>query len=164
MVSPWTLSLFSKLVSFNISVCVMLSYFSHVWLFATSWTVICQASLAMGFSRQKYWCGVPFSSLGDLPDQGLTAGLLNCRQILYRLSQSTLPKFIPLCLLLVQIGANEFIHLAIQQTFIDYLPFADSVGTYWRSWRKINSLFGNTFPQRFSKKLLVLTKRKTFKL
>ena len=29
MVSPWTLSLFSKLVSFNISVCVMLSYFSH---------------------------------------------------------------------------------------------------------------------------------------
>ena len=65
---------------------------------------------------------------------------------------------------LLIIGANEFIHLAIQQTFIDYLPFVDSVGTYWRSWRKINSLFGNTFPQRFSKKLLVLTKRKTFKL
>ena len=25
---------------------------------------------------------------------------------------------------------SSFIHLAIQQTFIDYLPFADSVGTY----------------------------------
>ena len=25
----------------------------------------------MGFSRQKYWCGVPFPSLGDLPDSGI---------------------------------------------------------------------------------------------
>ena len=31
---------------------------------------------------------------------------------------------------LLIIGTNEFIHLAIQETFIDYLPFADSVGTY----------------------------------
>jgi len=25
----------------------------------------------MGFSRQEYWSGVPFSSPGDLPDPGI---------------------------------------------------------------------------------------------
>ena len=28
---------------------------SHVRLFATPWTVACQAPLFMGFSRQEYW-------------------------------------------------------------------------------------------------------------
>ena len=40
------------------SVCV-LSYFSHVWLFATLWTVAHQAPLSMGFSRQEYYSGIP---------------------------------------------------------------------------------------------------------
>ena len=30
--------------------------------------VACQAPLSMGFSRQEYWSGLPFSSPGDLPD------------------------------------------------------------------------------------------------
>ena len=30
---------------------------SHVWLFATPWTVTYQAPLSMGFSRQEYWSG-----------------------------------------------------------------------------------------------------------
>ena len=33
---------------------------SHVWLFATPWTVACQAPLSMGFSRQEYWNRLPF--------------------------------------------------------------------------------------------------------
>ena len=37
---------------------------------ATPWTVAYQAPLSMGFSRQEYWSGLPFSSLGDLPDPG----------------------------------------------------------------------------------------------
>ena len=44
---------------------------SHVRLFATPWTVAYQASLSMGFSRQEYWSGLPFPSLGDLPDPGI---------------------------------------------------------------------------------------------
>ena len=32
------------------------------------WTVVCQASLSMGFPRQEYWSGLPFPSPGDLPD------------------------------------------------------------------------------------------------
>ena len=37
-------------------------------LFATLWTVACQASLPMGFPSQEYFSGLPFPSLGDLPD------------------------------------------------------------------------------------------------
>ena len=51
-------------------VCV-LSHFSCVWLFVTLWTVACQAPLSMGFSRQEYWSGLPYSPPGDLPDPGM---------------------------------------------------------------------------------------------
>ena len=39
---------------------------SHVWLFENPWTVAYQAPPSMGFSRQEYWSGLPFPSLGDL--------------------------------------------------------------------------------------------------
>ena len=51
-------------------VCV-LCRFSHVWLFATPWTVARQAPLSMGFSRQEYWSGSPDPPPGDLPDSGV---------------------------------------------------------------------------------------------
>ena len=37
----------------------------------TLWTVVCQASLSLGFSRQEYWSGLPCPSPGDLPDLGI---------------------------------------------------------------------------------------------
>ena len=40
---------------------------SHVRLFATPWTVACQAPPSMGFSKHEHWRGLPFPSLGDLP-------------------------------------------------------------------------------------------------
>ena len=59
------------LISFiyNLYAC-MLGRFSHVQLFATIWTVVCQAPLSKGFSRQEYWSGLP-SPPGDLPDPGI---------------------------------------------------------------------------------------------
>ena len=44
---------------------------SHVRVFATPWTVACQAPLSMGFSRQECWSGLPFPSPGDLSDPGI---------------------------------------------------------------------------------------------
>ena len=44
---------------------------SCVRLFETPWAVACQAPLSMGFSRQKYWSGLPFLSPGDLSDWGI---------------------------------------------------------------------------------------------
>ena len=37
----------------------------------TPWTVVRQALLFMGFSRQEYWSGLPFPPPGDLPDLGI---------------------------------------------------------------------------------------------
>ena len=48
----------------------MLSCFSSVWLFATLWTVACQAPLSMRFSRQ-YWSGLPCPPPGVLPEPGI---------------------------------------------------------------------------------------------
>ena len=55
---------------------VQLQLLQHYWLghlslslvakwcltLVTPWTVACQAPLSMGFSRQEYWCGLPFPS------------------------------------------------------------------------------------------------------
>ena len=49
-------------------VCVCVCVLSHVQFFVTPWAVGCQAPLSMGFSRQEYWSGLPFPSLGHLPD------------------------------------------------------------------------------------------------
>ena len=35
------------------------------------WTVAHQAPLSMGFSRQEYWSGLPFSSPGNFSDPGI---------------------------------------------------------------------------------------------
>ena len=43
-------------------------------LFATPWTVAYEVPLSMGFSRQEYWNGLPFSSAGDLPNPGIEHG------------------------------------------------------------------------------------------
>ena len=32
---------------------------THIRLFATLWTVVCQAPLSVGFSTQGYWIGLP---------------------------------------------------------------------------------------------------------
>ena len=58
--------------SWIISFCALYAHFlSHVQLFATPWTVACQALLFMGFSRQEYWSGLPFPPPGDLPNPGI---------------------------------------------------------------------------------------------
>ena len=60
----------------------------------TPWTVACQAPLSMGFSRQEYWSGLPFPSLGDLPNPGIKPGLPHWWQSLYQLSYEGSPCFI----------------------------------------------------------------------
>ena len=49
----------------------VLSRFSPIQLFATQWTVACQAPLSTGFSKQEYWSGLPCPPPGDLPDPGI---------------------------------------------------------------------------------------------
>ena len=87
---------------------------SRVLLFATPWTVVHQAPLSVGFSRQGYWSGLPFPSPGDLPDPGTELGLLHCRQMLYPLSHQGSPwKLLR--------GTIEIVHVCVQSclTFFD---------------------------------------------
>ena len=51
---------------FSLCTCVL----SRVQLFKTPWPVACQIPLPMEFSRQEYWCMLPFPTPGDLHDQG----------------------------------------------------------------------------------------------
>ena len=54
----------------------MPSHFSHVQLLTTSWTVVCQAPLTMGFSRQEHWNGLSCLPPEDFPTQGSNPHLL----------------------------------------------------------------------------------------
>ena len=47
------------------------------WLFATLWTIVPQAPLSTGFTRQEYWSRLPFPPSGDLrppPPRARTRG------------------------------------------------------------------------------------------
>ena len=55
---------------------------SHILFFLSPWTVALRAPLSMGFPRQEYWSGSPFSSPGDLPNPG-TEPMSPGRQVLY---------------------------------------------------------------------------------
>ena len=54
-----------------------LSHSSRVQLFATLWTIACQAPLSMGFCRQKYWSGLLCLLLGNLPHSGIEPSILH---------------------------------------------------------------------------------------
>ena len=67
----------------------MLSRFSRVRLFATPWTVACQAPLFMGFSRQEYWSRLPCPPPGDLPDPGTEPSSLKPHALAARFSTTS---------------------------------------------------------------------------
>ena len=67
----WLYMVYLKLVVIINFIRCMLSCSSHVWLFVTPWTVVCQAPLSMGFSRQEYWSGLPHPPPEDLRDAGM---------------------------------------------------------------------------------------------
>ena len=47
----------------------MLKLLQSCLTFVTLWTVAHQAPLSMELSRQEYWSGLPFPSLGNLPNE-----------------------------------------------------------------------------------------------
>ena len=57
----------SKVNALGLFCVVLLLSHSIVSNSATSWTVVSQALLSMGFPRQEYWSGLPIPSPGDLP-------------------------------------------------------------------------------------------------
>ena len=97
----------------------MLSCFSHVWLFATPWTVALQAPLGR---RNPLWdspgknTGVGSLSLfqGIFPTQGLNWSFLHCRWILYQLSYQGNPNWwLTMVLICLSLMTNDVTYLFI---------------------------------------------------
>ena len=49
----------------------MVNHFSPVQVFETLWTIVHQAPLSKGFSRQEYWSGLSCPPPGNLPKPGI---------------------------------------------------------------------------------------------
>ena len=78
----------------------------HVQLFAIPWTVDFQVPPSMGFSRQEYWSGLPYSSPGDLPNPRMESES-HTLQVLYAY---------------ILILASSFIHNVPWKYLSPYLP------------------------------------------
>ena len=63
---------FGNKVIHQVSVCA--KPFQSCQTLWNPWTVACQAPLSMGFSKQKYWNGLPCPPPGDLLDPGMESG------------------------------------------------------------------------------------------
>ena len=50
---------------------------SGIQLFATPWTVACQAPPSMGFSMQEFWRGLPVPPPGNRPNPGIESASLS---------------------------------------------------------------------------------------
>ena len=74
-----------------VCVCVCAQLLSHVWLFATPWTVTCQASLSMGFSRWEHWGGLEFPTPWDLPNPGIKLASLASPELAGKFFTTALP-------------------------------------------------------------------------
>ena len=59
----------------------------------TSWTVVHQAPLSMGFSRQEYWSGLPLPPPGDLPNPGIKSESLALTGGCFTIEPPGKPKF-----------------------------------------------------------------------
>ena len=60
---------------------VKVKLLSHVRLFTTPWTAAYQAPPSMGFSRQKYWSGVPLPSPFVMSEKWLLEILLTSEKV-----------------------------------------------------------------------------------
>ena len=66
-------------------------HFSNVRLYEILWTVVCQAPLSMGFSRQRYWSELSCPPPGDLPDPGIESEFLMSPSLAGRIFTTSTP-------------------------------------------------------------------------
>ena len=69
----------------------MVNCLSHVWLFATPWTVAYQAPPSTDFPGKSTGVGCHFLPQRIFPTEGSNTGLPHCWQMLYRLSHQESP-------------------------------------------------------------------------
>ena len=96
------------------NLCVCTESLSHVWHFATPWTVAARLLRLRGFSKQEYWSGLPCPPPRDLPNSGVEPRppALQADSFLSEPPGKTLrtsaSSFFVFCLLPVPIGPHAF--------------------------------------------------------
>ena len=146
----------------------MFSHFNRAQLFATLWTVSCQAPLSMGFRRQEYWSGLPFPSPGDLPDPGIKpTSLIFCigRQVFFFFfttsanwevlfnpeseskTESEVTQSCPtLCNPTDYSLPGSSVHGIFQARVLEWVAIAFSRGSSWpRDWTQVSRIVGRGF-------------------
>ena len=123
----------------------MVSSFSRVQLFETSWTIAHQAPLSMGFSRQEYWSGLPFTSAGDLSDPGMEPTSLISPALAYRffITIATCEAIVYICMCVCVYTLNILFHYGSSQD-IEYSSVCYTV--YSRSLLLIRLIYTSLHP------------------
>ena len=96
----------------------------------------------MEFSRQGYWSGLPFLSLGDLPDPGIESASLAFPSLGFFTAEplGKPPKHQHLKDNIIQGGQREITFFSfIEQIFIEYLPYAEHSCKCWKYRQKIQT-------------------------
>ena len=74
MFSTFVRTMICFIIVFPLQKHIMLIVELVLTLFVAPLTIVHQALLSMGFPRQEYWSGEPFTSPGALPDPGTEPG------------------------------------------------------------------------------------------
>ena len=99
----------------------------------TLWGIVGQIFLSMGFTRQKYWNGLPFPPPGGLPDAGVKPTPLVSLALARRLFFTTVPSVrSPVSLILtLSVGFCAFDE---QPPFPVLMEFCGEVEPYCLAW------------------------------
>ena len=135
-----TISVLQLLSNMHIRVWVCTQLLSHVQLFATSWTVTCQAPLSIEVSRQEYWSGLPFLNPGIKPaflaspalaGDSLSLGYLESH------AQTNFP-FILLDIAWIQISLVLWLKRSLKLDFYAFsdMVYIENVNIYILLWQK----------------------------
>ena len=123
----------------------MLSCFCCVQLFLTQWTVAHPEPLSLGFSRQKYWTGLPCPPPGDLPNLGIKPTSLTSPALAGGLSTTSATweayaprvcaKLLQLCLTLCNpmdtSPPGSSVHRILQARILEWVVISYSRGSSW---------------------------------
>ena len=90
---------------------LLLSHFSHVRLCATPQTAAHQAPLSLGFSKQKYWSGLPFLST------------------MHAMHAKSLQSFLTLCDPIDSTPPGSSVHRILQARILEWVAISSSRGS-----------------------------------
>ena len=101
---------------------------SRVWLFATPWTIACQAPPPWNFSRQGCWNGLPFPSPGDLPEPRFPTLQANSSPSEPPGEPKVKVKLVQSCLTLC-IAIDRMVHGILQASILKWVAYCFSSGS-----------------------------------